>query len=149
MENRIWRISWFQFKLHTASTSVQGNFFDSDGPFCPPRNSASAANALRKVSLGRFGEAVDDSDSATSLALYDVELEIRPLFSAVRENTAIKFVCLPPFSGEYVEEGISGARDSRPQLNRLIADAHQRRFDVIVVWKFDRIARSVSLYEGS
>ena len=80
--------------LLTASTSVQGNFFDSDGPFCPPRNSASAANALRKVSLGRFGEAVDDSDSATSLALYDVELEIRPLFSAVRENTAIKFVCL-------------------------------------------------------
>jgi DNA invertase Pin-like site-specific DNA recombinase len=31
-----------------------------------------------------------------------------------------------------------------PELNRLMADAHQRRFDVIVVWKFDRFARSVS-----
>jgi hypothetical protein len=41
---------------------------------------------------------------------------------------------------------MSGARDSLPQLNRLIANAHQRRFDVIVVWKFDRTARSVSLY---
>ena len=31
-----------------------------------------------------------------------------------------------------------------PQLDRLIADAHKRKFEVIVVWKFDRFARSVS-----
>src|SRR5262249_44736810 len=30
------------------------------------------------------------------------------------------------------------------ELNRLMADAHKRRFDVVVVWKFDRFARSVS-----
>lgn len=47
-------------------------------------------------------------------------------------------------AGEYVDSGISGARDSRPELNRMIADAHQRRFDAVVVWKFDRFARSVS-----
>src|ERR1700730_2885794 len=46
--------------------------------------------------------------------------------------------------GEYVDTGISGARDSRPELNKLIADAHRRRFDAVVVWKFDRFARSVS-----
>jgi len=46
--------------------------------------------------------------------------------------------------GEYVDEGISGTKDSRPELNRLIADAHRRRFDVVVVWRFDRFARSVS-----
>jgi DNA invertase Pin-like site-specific DNA recombinase len=47
-------------------------------------------------------------------------------------------------TGEYVDAGISGAKDSRPELNRMIADAHRRRFDAIVVWKFDRFARSVS-----
>jgi DNA invertase Pin-like site-specific DNA recombinase len=47
-------------------------------------------------------------------------------------------------AGEYVDAGISGAKDSRPELNRLLADAHRRRFDAVVVWKFDRFARSVS-----
>ena len=48
------------------------------------------------------------------------------------------------FAGEYVDEGISGTKDSRPELNRLMADAHRRRFDAVVVWRFDRFARSVS-----
>jgi DNA invertase Pin-like site-specific DNA recombinase len=47
-------------------------------------------------------------------------------------------------AGEYIDEGISGAKDSRPELNRLMADAHKRRFDVVCVWRFDRFARSVS-----
>src|SRR6201981_1367626 len=47
-------------------------------------------------------------------------------------------------AGEYVDEGISGAKDSRPELNKLMADAHRRRFHAIVVWRFDRFARSVS-----
>jgi len=47
-------------------------------------------------------------------------------------------------AGEYVDAGISGAKDSRPELNKLMADAHRRRFDAVVVWKFDRFARSVS-----
>ena len=48
------------------------------------------------------------------------------------------------FAGEYVDEGISGTKDSRPELNQLMADAHRRRFDAVVVWRFDRFARSVS-----
>jgi DNA invertase Pin-like site-specific DNA recombinase len=47
-------------------------------------------------------------------------------------------------TGEYVDAGISGAVDSRPQLNRLMEDAHRRAIDVVVCWKFDRFARSVS-----
>jgi len=47
-------------------------------------------------------------------------------------------------AGEYVDAGVSGTKDSRPELNRLIADAHKRRFDVVCVWRFDRFARSVS-----
>jgi DNA invertase Pin-like site-specific DNA recombinase len=45
---------------------------------------------------------------------------------------------------EYVDAGISGAKDSRPELNQLLTDAHRRHFDAVVVWKFDRFARSVS-----
>jgi len=47
-------------------------------------------------------------------------------------------------SGTYIDEGVSGSKDSRPQLNQLMADAHKRRFDVVCVWRFDRFARSVS-----
>jgi DNA invertase Pin-like site-specific DNA recombinase len=47
-------------------------------------------------------------------------------------------------SGEYVDIGISGMKEKRPELDRLMTDAHRRRFDVVVVWKFDRFARSVS-----
>jgi len=44
----------------------------------------------------------------------------------------------------YVDKGYSGKKDSRPALNKMMQDAHQRKFDVVVVWKFDRFARSVS-----
>src|ERR1700676_5490204 len=46
--------------------------------------------------------------------------------------------------GVYVGRGGSGKKDSRPQLNRMMEDAHERRFDVVVVARFDRFARSVS-----
>ncbi len=45
---------------------------------------------------------------------------------------------------EYVDVGISGAKEKRPELDKLLADAHRRRFDAVVVWRFDRFARSVS-----
>src|SRR5882724_10882443 len=47
-------------------------------------------------------------------------------------------------AGEYVDVGISGTKEKREALDRLMADAHRRRFDCVVVWKFDRFARSVS-----
>jgi DNA invertase Pin-like site-specific DNA recombinase len=47
-------------------------------------------------------------------------------------------------AGEYVDVGISGTKEKRPELDRLMTDAHRRRFDAVVVWKFDRFARSVS-----
>lgn len=46
--------------------------------------------------------------------------------------------------GAYIDDGVSGAKDSRPELNRLMADAHKRCFDVVAVWRFGRFARSVS-----
>jgi DNA invertase Pin-like site-specific DNA recombinase len=47
-------------------------------------------------------------------------------------------------ASEYVDVGISGTKENRPELDRLMTDAHRRRFDAVVVWKFDRFARSVS-----
>jgi len=47
-------------------------------------------------------------------------------------------------AGEYVDIGISGTKEKRQELDRLMADAHRRKFDVVAVWKFDRFARSVS-----
>jgi len=47
-------------------------------------------------------------------------------------------------TGEFVDVGVSGSKDSRPELNRLMVEANQRKFDTVVVWRFDRFARSVS-----
>jgi DNA invertase Pin-like site-specific DNA recombinase len=41
-----------------------------------------------------------------------------------------------------VDIGQSGAKDSRPELNALMADARKRKIDLIIVWRFDRFARS-------
>jgi DNA invertase Pin-like site-specific DNA recombinase len=45
---------------------------------------------------------------------------------------------------EYVDEGVSGSRERRPALDRLLADARRRAFGAVVVFRFDRFARSVS-----
>jgi DNA invertase Pin-like site-specific DNA recombinase len=45
---------------------------------------------------------------------------------------------------EFVDTGISGSKERRPELDKLMNEAHRRRFDTVIVWKFDRFARSVS-----
>lgn len=45
--------------------------------------------------------------------------------------------------GEYVDSGISGSKESRPEPNRLMSDVHLRRFDVVLCWKVDRFGRSL------
>lgn len=44
--------------------------------------------------------------------------------------------------GEYVDRS-SGAKESRPALNRMMIDVRRRKFDVIAVWKIDRFGRSL------
>lgn len=43
----------------------------------------------------------------------------------------------------YLDHGISGTRARRPGLDKLMADASRHRFDVVLVWAADRLARSV------
>jgi DNA invertase Pin-like site-specific DNA recombinase len=45
--------------------------------------------------------------------------------------------------GEYIDAGVSGSKDRRPELDRLKADVARGKIDVVAVWKFDRFARSV------
>ena len=44
---------------------------------------------------------------------------------------------------EYVDHGVSGAKERRPALDRMIGDARRRRFDVLVCWRLDRLGRSL------
>jgi DNA invertase Pin-like site-specific DNA recombinase len=46
-------------------------------------------------------------------------------------------------SYEYVDVGVSGTQRKRPQLDALVKDAKKRLFEVVLVWKFDRFARSL------
>src|SRR5438046_1923955 len=43
---------------------------------------------------------------------------------------------------EFFDEGVSGSKDRRPALDRLMQAARSGKLDVVVVWRFDRFARS-------
>jgi DNA invertase Pin-like site-specific DNA recombinase len=66
----------------------------------------------------------------------DPELQLREL----REHCRLRKWSI---TGEYVDT-VSGAKESRPKLDKLMADARRRKFDAVLVWKFDRFARSVA-----
>src|ERR1700761_3272590 len=66
----------------------------------------------------------------------DVNMQMKELRDyAVRRGWQVE--------GEYADNGVSGAKESRPELNRLMADAKLRKFDVVAVWKLDRFGRSL------
>jgi DNA invertase Pin-like site-specific DNA recombinase len=46
-------------------------------------------------------------------------------------------------TSEYVDEGISGSKEKRPALDMLMTDARRRKFDAVVVYRYDRFARSL------
>jgi DNA invertase Pin-like site-specific DNA recombinase len=46
-------------------------------------------------------------------------------------------------AAEYVDRGVSGSKESRPALDRLMADARRRKFDALLVWRIDRLGRSL------
>jgi DNA invertase Pin-like site-specific DNA recombinase len=46
-------------------------------------------------------------------------------------------------TGEYVDIGVSGAKERRPQLDRLLVDCRKRGVDAVVVYRYDRFARSL------
>ena len=70
--------------------------------------------------------------------------------STLDQNCEVQLQDLRRYAGqrfaqyrEYIDVGVSGAQRHRPQLDALMKDAHKRLFDVVLVWKFDRFARSL------
>jgi len=45
--------------------------------------------------------------------------------------------------GEYMDAGVSGARERRPELDRMLAACRRRQIDAVVVYRYDRFARSL------
>jgi DNA invertase Pin-like site-specific DNA recombinase len=45
--------------------------------------------------------------------------------------------------GTFTDIGVSGGQERRPQLDQLLADCRKRLYDVVVVYRYDRFARSV------
>ena len=73
---------------------------------------------------------------STSNGHQDPEMQLREL-REYAERRSFQII------EEYVDRGVSGSKDSRPALNRMMADACGRRFDTILVWKLDRFGRSL------
>jgi len=46
-------------------------------------------------------------------------------------------------AGEYVDHGVSGAKETRPELDRMLADCRKRKLDAVIVYRYDRFARSL------
>jgi DNA invertase Pin-like site-specific DNA recombinase len=92
-------------------------------PPTPPVTPATLATVYARVSTADRGQ--------------DPENQLRELreYCARRGWTIVS---------EYVDSGVSGSKESRPQLNRLMADARAGLFNAVVVWKWDRFARSTA-----
>lgn len=73
---------------------------------------------------------------STSNGNQDPEMQLRELrdYAGRREWT---------IAAEYIDQGVSGSKESRPALNDLMAAAHRRKFDAVLVWKTDRFGRSL------
>lgn len=69
------------------------------------------------------------------------EQTVAPQLEGLREYAGLRDF---EVVAEYVDEGVSGAKEKRPALDRLLGDAHRRRFDAVLVWKLDRLGRSLS-----
>jgi len=66
----------------------------------------------------------------------DTEVQLRDLrsYAQAREWTVVD---------EYVDRGQSGAKDRRPELDRLLRDVRKRKIDLVLCWRLDRLGRSL------
>jgi Site-specific recombinases, DNA invertase Pin homologs len=81
---------------------------------------------------------VSTKDQSVGMQLNDLER-----YSKERDLNVFKF---------YKDNGVSGTKETRPALSELMNDAKKRKFDTVLVWRFDRFARSTkhlvtALYE--
>src|SRR5579862_6267713 len=105
-----------------------------------------ATMAVSKVNTPSTPTQSQQSDHTHRVALYarvstsnghqDPEMQLRELREyCVRRGWLV--------AGEYVDRGISGTKERRPELDRLLADCRRRLVDAVVVYRYDRFARSL------
>jgi DNA invertase Pin-like site-specific DNA recombinase len=100
-----------------------------------PTKSTSKEQSDREV-FGPITKVALYARVSTGNGQQDPEMQLRELREyAVRRGWTT--------AGEYVDHGVSGSKDRRPALNRLMTAATRREFDVVLVWKLDRFARSL------
>src|ERR1700683_4107069 len=73
----------------------------------------------------------------STLTNQSVEMQVRDL-RQLAERRSFEVV------REYFDEGVSGAKSSRPALDEMLADAKRGKFRVLFVWKLDRLGRSLA-----
>jgi DNA invertase Pin-like site-specific DNA recombinase len=72
----------------------------------------------------------------STTACQSVEMQLRDL-RQLAEQRGFEIVA------EFCDEGVSGSCDSRPQLDRMLADAQRGKFQAILIWRLDRLGRSL------
>ena len=71
---------------------------------------------------------------STNNGRQDVEVQLQPLREYCKQRSFSIY-------REYIDH-LSGANDDRPSLKQMMDDARKRKMDTVLVWKFDRFARS-------
>jgi DNA invertase Pin-like site-specific DNA recombinase len=69
-----------------------------------------------------------------------MEQHVEPQLHALRSYAGARGLIV---AAEYVDHGVSGAKDRRPTLDRLLADCRKRKVDAVAVTKLDRLGRSL------
>lgn len=82
---------------------------------------------LRAVAYARFSSDLQREES--------IEAQLRAIRNYCDEHGYVLLAT-------YADRGISGTTDNRPEFQRMVADATQREFDVVVIHKYDRFARN-------
>jgi DNA invertase Pin-like site-specific DNA recombinase len=127
-------------------SSTLGTIIIHDRAFAPLRGDVRQLRLRFALTLLNVGDA-----SPVRIQM-DCEVGLRPsTFPLNNQDPEMQFTELREYAGrpgwqiveEFTDQGVSGCKESRPALNRLMSDACRRRFDAILVWKIDRFGRSL------
>src|SRR5579862_1378906 len=88
----------------------------------------SSGNSENRAKTAALYARVSTNDQSCDMQVADLRRYANERFAGARE---------------YLDTGVSGTQRHRPSLDQLMLDARRKRFDVVVVWKFDRFARSL------
>lgn len=132
------------FSLHYApafSTSNVARMKNEKGLFCVLISSSTCGfNPKTLIHLHKGGVFMQ----VKRVAIY-TRVSTNDQNPEIQEDELVQYVARRGWEQHkvYCDKGISGAAEKRPALTALFEDCRRRKIDVVVVWKFDRFARSL------